>query len=122
MFPKMPDTLNMLTYLTQLPIAKFIWTPDEAQKAFNRMKAPIAHQDVLVHYPDQNEEWHIITDANDYQLGTVIMQKDVPISFYSCKLLNPVQCNYTTMERNFYPSLKLSKNSAPCYMDTKHFM
>ena len=30
----------MLTYLTQLPIAKFIWTPDEAQKAFNRMKAP----------------------------------------------------------------------------------
>jgi transposase InsO family protein len=71
--------------------AIFIWTP-EAQKAFNEMKAIIAKA-VLLHYPDHNEEFHIITDASDYQNGTVIKQ-----NHYSRKL-NPAQQNYTTMEK-----------------------
>jgi hypothetical protein len=74
--------------LTKKPKAKFIWTP-EAQKQFNEMKTLIT-KDVLLHYPDHNEEFHIITDTSDHQLGTVIKQNNIPVAFDSRKL-NPAQ-------------------------------
>jgi hypothetical protein len=96
MFPHRSHILTPLTALTKKPKANFIWTP-EAQKAFNEMKAIIAIY-VLLRYPDHNEEFHVITDASDYQLGTVIKQNDIPVAFYSRKL-NPAQQNYTIMEK-----------------------
>jgi transposase InsO family protein len=96
MFPHRSHILTPLTELTKKPKAKFIWTP-EAQKSFAQMKAIIA-KDVLIRYPDHNEEFHVVTDASDYQLGAVILQKGAPVAFYSRKL-NPAQRNYTTMEK-----------------------
>jgi hypothetical protein len=97
MYPKRSHILTPLHELTGLKNGKqFKWLP-EHQKAFDAMKAIMAH-DAFVRYPDPNKPYHIFTDASDLQLGAVIMQDDMPIAFYSRKL-NPAQRNYTTMEK-----------------------
>lgn len=72
------------------------WT-SECQTAFEAIKSLLA-QDVFVRYPDHNKPFHVYTDASDYQLGTVIMQDDIPVAYFSRKL-NPAQRRYTTMEK-----------------------
>jgi hypothetical protein len=49
----------------------------------------------MLSFPDFSKEFHVYTDASDYQLGGVIMQDDKPLAFYSRKLLS-AQMNYTT--------------------------
>jgi len=49
-------------------------------------------------HPDFTKEFHIYTDASDYQLGAVIMQDVKPLAFYSRKL-NKHQKRYTTGEQ-----------------------
>ena len=51
-------------------------------------------------WPDYYIAFHICPDASDYQLGSVILQQNVPIAFYSCKL-SITQQNYTTTEKEF---------------------
>ena len=62
----------------------FVWLPID-QQAFESMKALLV-ADTLMRYPDHNFPFHIFTDVSDYQLGTVIMQNDLPVAFHSCKL------------------------------------
>ena len=88
-------TLALLTALIS-PKAKFIWGP-EHQKAFGDMKKIISKETLLA-FPDFNKEFHIYTDASDYQLGAVIMQEGKPLAFYSRKM-NQAQRNYTTGEQ-----------------------
>jgi hypothetical protein len=52
----------------------------------------------MLSFPDFSKEFHVYTDASDYQLGGVIMQDDKPLAFYSRKLLS-AQMNYTTGEK-----------------------
>ena len=74
----------------------FIWEKAQ-QDAFDEIKRVISKETLLT-FPDFNKEFHIYTDASDYQLGAVIMQEDKPIAFYSRKL-NSAQRNYTTGEQ-----------------------
>jgi RNase H-like domain found in reverse transcriptase/Reverse transcriptase (RNA-dependent DNA polymerase) len=93
-WPRRSHILAPLTDLTGK--GTFHWTPVH-QKAFDAMKA-LMIEDVLLHYPGHNLLFHICTDASDYQLGSVILQQNVPVAFYSRKLSSTKQ-NYTTIEK-----------------------
>ncbi len=58
---------------------------EEQQKSFNKLKKIISKETLLA-FPDFNKEFHVYTDASDYQMGVVIMQGKKPIAFYSRKL------------------------------------
>lgn len=91
-----PRRAHILAPLTQLTGSTFVWEKQH-QEAFNNMKALIAHEAMLA-YPDHNLPFHIFTDASDFQLGSVILQNDRPVAYYSRKL-NSAQRNYTTIEK-----------------------
>ena len=91
-------------------ITKMKWTP-EMQKAFDKMKALLT-TDAISFYPDHNKTFHIYTDASNYQMGAVIMQKHDgklrPCAYYS-KKFNKAQARYTTTEQellSIYATLK----------------
>ena len=95
MWIKRSEVLAPLTALTSSN-AKWQWTTVH-QAAFERAKK-IVSREALLAYPDFNKPFDIYTDASHIQLGSVIMQNNHPIAFYSRKL-NPAQTRYTTTER-----------------------
>jgi hypothetical protein len=52
----------------------------------------------MLSFLDFSKEFHVYTDASNYQLGGVIMQDDKSLAFYSRKLQS-AQINYTTGEK-----------------------
>ena len=92
-----PSRAHVLKPLTDMTGKKtFAWT-DEMDESFKKMKA-ILCMDAMSAYPDHNKPFHIYTDASDYQMGSVIMQDNRPVAYFSRKL-NSAQKNYTTMEK-----------------------
>ena len=77
-------------------IVTWKWT-SKCQTAFEKIKRTIARE-TLLNFLDFNKEFHIFTDASDYQLGAVIMQDNKTLVLYSRKL-NSAQKNYTTREQ-----------------------
>ena len=75
---------------------KYIWT-DKHQKSFEEAKRMVAGEAILA-YPDFSKEFHVYTEASDYQLGGVIMQEGKPLAFYTQKL-NSAQAKYSTGEQ-----------------------
>ena len=94
MWPRRAHLLAPLTSLTGK--APFVWLPAH-QRSFDALQAMII-QDTQLAFPDHNKPFHIYTDSSDYQLGSVVMQDNRPLAYYSRKL-NSAQRNYTTMEK-----------------------
>jgi transposase InsO family protein len=94
MYRKRSHVLAPLTALTGK--RKLVWN-DECDRAFQAAKAMVAAETFL-QYPDHNVPFHIYADASDLQLGSVILQKEKPVAFFSRKL-NAAQRNYTTGEK-----------------------
>ena len=55
-------------------------------------------RDTLLTYPDSNENFKIHTNASEFKVGAVILQKGNPIAFYSKKRTEAHQ-RYTVTER-----------------------
>ena len=94
MWPRRTHVLAPLTELTGK--RTFVWTPKH-QQAFDRMKALIA-ADALLVFPDRSVPFDVETDTSEYQLGSVIKQRGRPVACYSRKL-NSAQRNYMTIEK-----------------------
>ncbi|MEM7284214.1 MAG: ribonuclease H family protein [Pseudomonadota bacterium] len=106
-----PRRSHILSPLTQLTSTKhFTWGPPQ-QQAFEQMKALIA-ADTLLQWPDPHHDFHIETDASDYQLGAVIKQHGRPVAYYSRKL-SQAQRNYTTIEKELLSVVETLKEFRP---------
>ena len=89
---------HVLAPLTALASNKVKWTWSEPQqKAFEEAKQMVMRE-VILNYPDFNKPFHIFADASNYQLGSVIMQNEKPLAFYTRKM-NKAQAKYTTGEQ-----------------------
>ena len=87
-----PQHSCILAPLTNLPgKCSFMWTSVH-QQTFDALK-DLMVENVLLRYPDHNLPFHICTDTSDYQLGSIILQQDKPVAFYTCKL-SPSQQKY----------------------------
>ena len=95
LWPRRSHLLHPLTQLTSKPNLSE-WNAD-CDKAFAEMKALMA-SDILMRYPDPDAPFELYTDASDYQMGAVIMQKGKPVAYWSRKL-NSAQRNYSVMEK-----------------------
>jgi RNase H-like domain found in reverse transcriptase len=72
----------------------------------------MSRETLLAAYPDFSKDFHVYADSSDYQLGSVIMQNDRLLAFYSRKL-NSAQRRYTTGEQellSIVETLKEFKN------------
>ena len=56
---------------------------------------------VLLQYPDHNLPYQINIVAFDYQLCSAILQQEIHVSYYTCKL-SLAQENYTTSEKDCF--------------------
>ena len=105
MWKRRSHNLAPLTTLSGKTV-KWKWT-NECQNAFETIKRSIARK-TLLNFPDFDKEFHIYTDSSEFQLGSVIMQEDKPLAFYSRKL-NKHQKRYTTGEKELLSIVETMK-------------
>ena len=60
---------------------------------------------IILSYPNFYQDVDVYTDATDYQLGMVIVQKDWVVACYSRKLTS-TQRNYTGMEKELFSTIE----------------
>lgn len=74
------------------------WSWDErCQTTFEELKEAVIQEPVLV-LPDHTKPYEVHTDASDFALGGVLMQKGHPIAYESRKL-NDAEKLYTVQEK-----------------------
>ncbi len=89
--------------MTELTRAKtaFNWTT-VAAKAFEYLRSAVTSSPVVIH-PDVNKQFYLETDASEFAIGAVLLQKSSsdhlhPVAYYSRKLL-PAESNYTVHDK-----------------------
>ena len=82
------------------------WTKIE-QDASDEIKR-IVDRNSLLTYPDFNENFKIHTDASDFKLGAVILQKGKPIALYITQRTLSQQ-RYTVTERELLSIIETMK-------------
>ena len=95
------DLATPLTSLTKKSLAKFEWT-DENVQSFKDLKKAILEAPTRPH-PDHDKEFILETDASDFALAAVLLQKNkdgklLPVLFHSRKF-NQAERNYSVYDR-----------------------
>jgi transposase InsO family protein len=96
---------------------EFIWN-DSAEMAFRKIKEMIA-SDLMLRHPVIDKPFIIQTDASDYAVAGVLLQKDVnedlrPLEFYSRKL-NDSELNYSIHDKELLAVKE-------CLQDWRHYV
>ena len=98
-----------------------IWT-NEHMKAFNQVKQELV-KNVLLHFPNLNEPFHVATDASKYGIGAALFQrikgKEQCISFMA-RALSPSERNYSTTKRELLGIIYALQKFHP-YLWGQHF-
>eukprot|EP01034_Spumella_vulgaris_P041562 gene41562-51482_t len=94
--------------LLQLPLNKLLlkgtewnWT-NECELAFQALKKSLT-TDCIRRYPDPTRPFEVHTDASDYAIGAVLVQRnkdgiEQPLEYFS-RSLSPAEINYTVTEK-----------------------
>ena len=101
--PQLSHHTSVLTPLRRKK-SKWLWTNDQ-DIAFNNIKN-LAERTPILKHPDLDKEFIVITDASDYALGGVLMQKNanddlVPVEYMS-KQFDVHQRNWHCSEKEIY--------------------
>lgn len=70
---------------------------EDYKQSFEKLKT-ILMSDMVLRYPDLEEQFQLTTDASNYALGAVLSQSKGPIAFAS-RTLNQHEINYSTVEK-----------------------
>ncbi len=65
-------------------------------------------EDVLLRFPDHSKPFTIYIDASKYQIGATIKQNELPIAYFSRKLI-PTQRRYSTIEQEMLAIVEVLK-------------
>jgi hypothetical protein len=84
----------------------FHWK-EKDEKSFNLLKRKIMEQPILV-LPDFQKTFHIKCDASRFAIGVVLIQEDMPITYFNEKL-NEVKVKYSTYDKEFYAIIQALK-------------
>ena len=100
----------------------FAWN-EEAQRAFDTLKARITDEPVLAH-PDLTKQFELEVDALGYAVGAVLMQRQEdgkrhPVGFYSATL-NPAECNYDIYDLELLAIVKALRHWQPLLAGSAH--
>jgi len=85
--------------------AKFSWS-EEHEAEWKHLKAELAKLPMLHHYDPKNEVW-VYTDASQTGIGGVVVmvvgpahkQREVPLKFWSRRLVEPTEVDYSAIKR-----------------------
>jgi hypothetical protein len=79
----------------------FVWTED-CEHAYNYLRKCLTTHPIVV-YPNFNKPFFLHTDASNYAIGAVLVQKDDKghdrVIAYASRVLNPAESNYTVTEK-----------------------
>jgi hypothetical protein len=79
----------------------FSWT-EECEEAFQHLRKCLTSHPVVV-YPSFDKPFFLHTDASNYAIGAVLVQKDDNehdrVIAYASRILNPAEVNYTVTEK-----------------------
>jgi hypothetical protein len=89
---------------------------NEQQKAFQEL-VNILQSSLVLTYPDFTKQFYLTTDASNYAIGSILLQKtnDIvlcPISFAS-QTLNKAELNYSTIEKELLAIIWSTKHFRP---------
>ena len=119
--PQMADRIINLNRLLRKG-TDFIWS-EECSSEFNDMKNCLCDLSLRI-FPDMTRPFELHTDASDYALGSVLVQKDLdgtdmPIEFYS-RSFTPAELNYTVYEKECL-AVVTSVKKFNTYLAGRHF-
>ena len=103
-----PRCAHYLTPLTDICSTrkKIIWTNIQ-EVAFQNIEQLVS-EDVMLHFPDHSQPFHIYTDVSNCQIGATIKQNQLPIAYFSRKL-TPTQRRYSTIEQEILAIVEVLK-------------
>ena len=117
-YAKLASPLHKLTWKGE----KFVWS-DSCQVAFDKLKHALVSAPILA-FPDFTKRFHVFTDASNEGIGMTLgqYQDDLERAIaYAGRDLNPVERNYSAIEKEALACVEAIKHFQP-YLHGQKFI